>query len=332
MADGSDTKAGQRLLRRVILLSIFGGAGLWWCAYALSGYWWIADVLMSFSAYVGFVVCVGGCVGLVLWRSWRGVVVFVVSISVGLMCASDRRLFPEKKGAADRTYLEVVTMNLNMGNARVEELFGMLSGVGGDVLVLVEPRWEVFAAIKGGRDSLVRYPYRSHRVREGDVTSPMVILSRWPLERDEGVDSRSGVSVVVGRSEAEGGPFRLVGVHAHSPRGGRRWALGNDVIRGLVIQLEILGDQDGLPLLLAGDLNGGPMTYRDRMIRAELGLRRHSALFDPKSTFPSNPSNLGVLIDDIWGSDEFLSGSWSTIVIPGSDHRGVRAGLTMRAP
>ena len=326
------TQSDRRVIERVVMAGILLVAVLWWCVYALSGYWWAADVLMSLGVHVWAVLIVCGAVAVMVWRTRRFVVVFGMCVSVGLMCVSDRRVLPSGGAGADPTALEVVTLNMNLGNTQVEELFVMLSRVGGDVLVLVEPRWEVFTALKNRRDSLSRYPYRAYRLREGDVTSPMMIISRWPLTRDAGVDSWAGVSVVVGRGEAEGGAFRLVGFHAHSPRSGARWDEGNGVVRGLVGQVGLLERIDELPLLIAGDMNGGPMTYRDRMIRNGLGLSRTSSLFDPKSTFPAKQSIFGLLIDDVWVSDEFLSGSWSTVFIPGSDHRGVRARLTMRVP
>jgi len=328
MDDADECQANRRRLgfKTFVGVGILGITAVWWCLYVLSGFWWVADVAMSLSAYIGVGLFGIGVVALAIWRSCRFVVVLGLSGSVFAMCLSDRRVFAGGV-ESDQTYLRVVTMNLNMGNLHADELFMLLSGLDDDVVVLVEPRWEVFAAIMDGRDSLARFPYREWREREGLTTPPVVILSRWAIERDVEVSAWIAVSVVVDRDKSIGGRFRLVGMHPHSPRSQARWEMGNRVVDGLVDRVGGLGGVDGLPVVVAGDMNGGPLGYRDRVLKRGLGVRRSSAFFDYRGTYPSNVSMFGLLIDDIWIDSGFGVVSWDTVEIPGSDHYGVRVGL-----
>ena len=252
--------------------------------------------------------------------------VWVCCSTVGMMLLYERRVFPV--GAdCDQTCLKVLSMNLNFGNLHANEVYEMLLQLEDDVIVLVEPRWEIFEAIKNRSDSLNQYPFREYRLREGDTTAGLMILSRWEMIKDPGFSTWAGVSVVINRDESIGGPFRIVGFYAHSPRSPERWELGNRVIGEVVDLAGELGREDEIPLLIAGDLNGGPMSVRDRMLRGGLDVRRVSSFFDYRGTYPSNLSMFGLLIDDIWRSDGFESISWTTVDIPGSDHFGVRAEL-----
>lgn len=314
------------LNRRAAGVSLVILAVAWWGVYLLSETWWIGDILLSGSAYVGVVLFLLSLLSLGVWRSWRMVFVWVCCSTVGAMTLHERRVFPVGVGS-DQTYLKVLSMNLNFGNPRADEIYEMLLRLDDDVIVLVEPRWEVFEAIRAGSDSLNKYPFREYRLRESDITAGLMILSRWEMARDSELSTWAGVSVVVNRDESIGGPFRVVGLYAHSPRSGERWELGNRIVGGVVDQAGRLGLEDGIPLLIAGDLNGGPMSVRDRVLRRGLDVQRASSFFDYRGTYPSNLSMFGLLIDDIWMSDGFESISWATVDIPGSDHFGVRAEL-----
>ena len=297
---------------------------VWWMLYLSAEYLWIADAAMGWGIHIAFVLCVSGVVMIFTRRSRISGLAFFMCITIAWAFMHDRHLMPRNAGRHEQS-LEVVSLNLSMGNRFPDELFKMIEGLECDVVVLVEPRWEVLTAITGDRDPFEHFPYRVFRRRHGEVTPPMVILSHWPIDRDPEVEEWVGISVVVHGDETVGGSFRLVGVHADSPRGGDRWRRGNGVIHGIVEQVG--GIDDGLPLVVAGDINGGPISFRDRVLRSGLGVRRASSLFDLRSTYPSNVSMFGVLIDDIWVSKGVTPVLWDTVEIPGSDHHGVRVRL-----
>lgn len=314
-----------RVLVGALLLSAAG----WWVVYLAGVRWWIGDVLLNGSVHLGVLLAACSLVRLAAVRSWGSVGVAVVCLSVLLMCMNGRRVLPTGVDAEDPNtgYISVVGMNLKMSNDDPEGLMRLLESLDDDVVVLIEPQWDVFDRLKDSDDRLDRYPHRVVRRRDGMGVSPMLILSRWEVVRDESVDPWLGLSVVILRPESLGGSFRLVGLYAHSPRTPERWNLGNRVVDELIARLVALNHRDNLPLLIVGDLNAGPMTGRDRALRGTLGVQRTSWVLGPKSTFPAKMSMFGLLIDDIWVNDSVEGVSWSTFVIPGSDHRGVRAGL-----
>lgn len=322
-------KRGCGLVGQVVIAGMLVLVAGWWMVYLFGGRWWVGDVLLNGSVFLGVGLGVVSFARLVLVRTWRSVLLMAVCLSVLLMCMNGRRLLPAGGGEGDvgAEYVKIIGMNLRMSNHDPEGLIALLETLDDDVVVLVEPQWKVFAKLMDRDDSLDRYPFREFREREGLTTPPMMILSRWGLERDLAVDGWIGVSVVVNRPDGLGGPFRVAGIYAYSPRSGPRWARGNNVVDAYVGILGELSSGDGLPLVIVGDLNGGPMSRRDRALRGGLGVARVSSLFDPRSTFPSKMSMFGLLIDDIW-VDELVEGvSWSTVVIPGSDHHGVRGRL-----
>lgn len=315
-------------LGRLLCVGLLVLTAIWWGIYVFGGRWWIGDVLLNGSVFLGVGLGLVSGVRLFAVRSWRSALVMVVSLSVLMMCLNDRSLLPMKEGGERGPgYVRVKGLNLKMSNEDPESLMRFLETLDDDVVVLVEPQWGVFSKLMNRNDPLSQYPHRAFREREKLITPPMMILSRWGLERDVDVEDWIGVSVVVNRPDDLGGPFRVAGIYAHSPRSVSRWALGNDVVDAYVKILDELNAGDGLPLVIVGDLNGGPMTGRDRALRGGLGVARVSGLFDPRSTFPSKMSMFGLLIDDIWVDGSVEGVSWSTVVIPGSDHRGVRAGL-----
>lgn len=322
-------KRGGGLIGRVVCVGLLGLVAGWWMVYLIGGRWWIGDIALNGSVFLGVGVAMVSVARLVLVRSWGSVVLVSACVSVLLMCMNGRRLMPLGNDAGDvgAEYVKVVGMNLLMSNADPQALMVFLETLDDDVVVLVEPQWDVFAKLMDRTDPLSRYPHRELRLREGLTTSPMLILSRWEIVRDKSVEPWMGISVVVNRPESLGGRFRVVGIYVHSPRNAERWAQGNRVVDALVPRLVMLKRSDGMPRVILGDMNGGPMTGRDRTLREELGVARVSSLFDPRSTFPAKMSMFGLLIDDIWIDGSVEGVSWSTVVIPGSDHRGVRAGL-----
>ncbi len=311
------------ILRALLVVVVIG----WWGAYLLSSRFWIADIMVSLGWYALVIGVVFGSLGLMIRRGWvelvglLGVVMMVVVLSGG------RAWVHTDKDSSAANVVRVVEMNIFMANERPEEVMALLGTLDADVMVLVEPQWDVFRQFTGNIDGLDWFPYRMIRRRIGKVASPMVVLSRWAIERDEGLDELYGLSGVVQRPAEFGGPFRVVGMHAPSPRGGGEWSRGNGVVETLVASIRGIEQKDGaeLPLLVVGDLNAGSGSWRDRRLRDGLGVVRGSSVLGLSGTFPAKLSMMGVGIDDIWVEDGVVVRSWERMVIPGSDHFGVRA-------
>lgn len=312
------------LIVRLLLVFVVLG---WWGAYLISSKFWIADIAVSLGWFVftiGMVLC---ALGLMLRRGWVEVICSLSVLMMLVVLGGDRTWVPSDGDEGAANAVRVVEMNIYMANERPDEVLALLRTIDADVMVLVEPQWDVFRQFTGNIDGLDWLPYRMIRRRIGKVASPMVVLSRWSIERDETLNELYGLSCVVQRPDKLGGAFRLVGLHAPSPRGGEEWSRGNGVVESLVSSLRGIEQRDvsPLPLIMVGDLNAGAGSWRDRRLRRGLGVVRGSSVLELSGTFPAKLSMMGVGIDDIWVDEGVVVRSWERMVIPGSDHFGVRA-------
>jgi endonuclease/exonuclease/phosphatase (EEP) superfamily protein YafD len=312
------------LIVRVLLVVVVLG---WWFAYLISSRFWIADVAVSLGWIVFAIALVLGAVGLLLRRSLDEVICTLAALMMLDVLGGGRSWVPSDGDEGAANAVRVVEMNIYMANERPDEVLALLRTMDADVMVLVEPQWDVFRRFIDDEDGLDWLPYRMIRRRIGKVASPMVVLSRWSIERDESLTELYGMSCVVRRPEELGGAFRLVGMHAPSPRGGEEWSRGNGIVESLVSSLRGIEqrDPDELALMVVGDLNGGAGSWRDRRLREGLGVARGSSVLELSGTFPAKLSMMGVGIDDIWVDEGVVVRSWERMVIPGSDHFGFRA-------
>ncbi|MFK7759597.1 MAG: endonuclease/exonuclease/phosphatase family protein [Phycisphaerales bacterium] len=303
------------------------GALVWWVVYGLSSRVWVADMLLNGTAQVlgaGWMVWAGVVMSR---RGWIEAVGLVGLLSVSAVLLGGRPLVRVGGGddrRSDQQSISVVTMNIFMANQQPEQVLELIRSFEDDVVVLVEPQWDVFRRFLDGDDGADQFGYRVLRRRIGNEAAPMVILSRWGIERDEGVDELLGISGLILRPDDHGGPFELTGIHIRSPRSYARWSKGNGELEELIRSVEREDRSNGIRRVVVGDLNGGPGTARDRRLRGGFNMVRSSSMMGLSGTFPANLSIFGVGIDDIWISEGFDVLSWESIEIPGSDHRGVR--------
>ncbi len=311
------------IIRAVLVVVVVG----WWGAYLISSRFWIADIMVSLGWFAFVIGVVVGGMGLVIRRGWVEMVGLLGVIMMVVVLGGGRAWVHADDDNSAPNVVRVVEMNIFMANERPEEVMALLRTLDADVMVLVEPQWDVFRQFTGNMDGLDWFPYRMIRRRIDKVASPMVVLSKWAIERDEELNELYGMSGVVQRPAEFGGPFRVVGLHAPSPRGSGEWSRGNGVVESLVSSLRGIEQRDAaeVPLMVVGDLNGGPGSWRDRRLQGGLGVVRGSSVMGLSGTFPAKLSMMGVGIDDIWVDEGVAVRSWERMVIPGSDHFGVRA-------
>ncbi len=93
--------------------------------------------------------------------------------------------------------------------------------------------------------------------------------------------------------------------------------------------VELLGDEHGAPLILAGDFNACTIAERDLFRALEpMGLRGHPFLFEKAATFPSRRPRRAI--DHVWASAEFRFVDYGAPDVRLSDHRPVVASLEWR--
>lgn len=301
------------------------GLVLWLLGRSLRGSSWLIDVAVGGSTPLVVVLIVMTLLGVWVLRRWVGVLALGLVVASVLVVTHGRTLVAPGGSPGDPTSVRVLVQNVGMENPDPGGVLASLGRADADIVVLVEPVWAVYADLTK-RGAVPAYPHRAWRARDdGALASPIVVLSRWGLTTLEGVDERLGLALRVERPEGSGGPLSLLAVHPASPRDADRWAHGNGVIRSLCAAFGQTGHTG--PVLVAGDLNGGPGSVRDATLGRKLGVRRAQPLLALGASYPSKSWPLGVSIDDVWHSGGTRVRGWSLVEIPGSDHLGVEVEL-----
>ena len=84
------------------------------------------------------------------------------------------------------------------------------------------------------------------------------------------------------------------------------------------------------PLIVAGDLNTSNWSYSYKLFEQESGLINSKLGFGIASTWPSSLAGLGIGIDHILTSDDFMTESLKVGPTVGSDHRPIIATLYLK--
>jgi endonuclease/exonuclease/phosphatase (EEP) superfamily protein YafD len=223
-------------------------------------------------------------------------------------------------GALD---IRLLVFNTGTEPPRTDSLLRRLGASDADVVVLVEAPPELVRLLHRESPLASSYPHVLMRGPSPDRTTWRIVLSRWPLE-DRRTDRQ--LVCVVG---APVGGFGLIAVHPASPRDPRRWRWGNQLVEDAARCARDLAEE-GLPVIVAGDLNATPSGWRSRLLRDRASLRRCKPLLVPAGTFPASlPPALRLALDDAWVSDEFAVSRWRLGPAEGSDHASVRIDLRL---
>jgi endonuclease/exonuclease/phosphatase family metal-dependent hydrolase len=120
------------------------------------------------------------------------------------------------------------------------------------------------------------------------------------------------------------GPVILAGLQLRSPRTAERWKEGNEQASMIGASLSRLAASTEAPIIVAGDLNTAPVGRRSELLGSAAGLRRAKPAWVIDGTYPAHlPAPLRTAIDDAMVTVTLGVASWSTVAIPGSDHRAV---------
>jgi endonuclease/exonuclease/phosphatase (EEP) superfamily protein YafD len=227
--------------------------------------------------------------------------------------------------ASGRPDLTVLTANLRLGQAHVDEVLGLLDRSGADVAVFEEVTPEILAAIVHGEHG---FSYFAGEPAPGAYGT--VVLSRYPLEHETVLPLSKGTWRMEVKAPR---PFTLVAVHTSQPLFGYpEWRADHDALRSAVAAVRG-------PLVVAGDFNA---TLDHRPMRRLLGdglsdaARQANSGWQP--TWPgasdaagSMPFQLGLMaLDHVLVSRQLSAISTRTFLVRGSDHRALLARLAWR--
>ena len=225
----------------------------------------------------------------------------------------------EARGAAGE--LRILTLNVQAGQAEVELLPGVLASLRVDVLVAQEVSPEAVARLgQAGLADVLPYGV----VDDRPANAGTAIWSRWPLRPAEplhGLASAAPRAVLT----LDGQPVTITGVHLLAPVNYREGEWQHE--------LALVRSRPGLaggPELLAGDFNAtrDHRPYRQLLAAgyldcADAARRRRW----PALTWPSGQRRLPVMrLDHVLATrDDFTVLESRTVLVPGTDHRGVLA-------
>jgi len=217
--------------------------------------------------------------------------------------------------------VELMTANLYGGNHDYSRFIDVVRRERPDVLLLLEynSRWgSALASLSA------EYPHQI--VAEREDYFGMALFSRIPLA-DAGVIDLRGVPAIDAELElGAAGATRLIGVHFRPPMSARQARERN-------AQLDLVGElalAEAGPLIVAGDFNVTPYSpvLAEWLERTELTDTRRGRGFG--TSWPTSLPVLGIPIDHVLVSEDFLVSAHYYGAAFGSDHYPVVTRLSLR--
>ncbi|MEM7305487.1 MAG: endonuclease/exonuclease/phosphatase family protein [Planctomycetota bacterium] len=321
---------GGGVLRAGALLAVAVGAAL--TALTASARWfWLGDVACHFRWQLGL----GGLAAAVLCGVARMPrLALVAALVAGLHLVPTARLYLPVERVPSEPQLLVGTANLLWDNPEEDAVRRWIRSQRPDVLAALElnPRW--LAVLRGLRDE---YPHQLFFPENPESwphdTWGQGLISRLPLEQvriHQTIERFWPVLEVQLRVGGEPVLLRVV----HPPRPGRAWrnAQRDTVLRSVATL------PWGRHAVLMGDLNTSAYAPIFGELLRTSGLRDSRAGFGRQATFvaelrkhiPGAPVSLSVPLDHVLVGDGVEVVDRWTSEIPGSDHRGVLARLSLR--
>lgn len=250
-------------------------------------------------------------------RRLIGAAAILVAVNFALLLTGLTGAAPVAPDGSER-FLRVATFNLWGGNDHTDAIVAFLSATDADAVVLEEVRQHHRALL----DALgKRYPYRV-----GD--NNLVILSKHPVLADGRVD-RAGfppwMSLIVrwARLDVNGTEIELAGVHLARP-------FYPGLQQADIVSLTQFAQGRSGPLILAGDFNMAPWTWKLKGFTRATGLGRFNTVHP---TWPMRWRAVPLLplvpIDNVFASPHFTAIATSVGPRLGSDHRPVIADIAL---
>ena len=275
----------------------------------LHEWWWGLELPAHFHPHI--VVAGAGLVlfAFLLKQHFVMILAVICVVNSGLAIYS----VPSKAPDPDAG-MSIVFQNVSYGNDSFDAFLRIIERNQPDVVVLLEytPEWE--AAMDRLPDT-----YISRITASDNGAFGIAMLSRLPLQSHEFMYlGQSEAPAIAARFESADFDGTVIGVHL-SPPIGSTWAadrnLQTEQLRDYLLQL------DG-PFVAAGDFNNTPWspTFKSFLSATDW----HVATPVLAATWPAQADRFGIPIDLAVASGDVSFGTKEIIVLPGSDHLGVR--------
>ena len=293
----------------------------------------LASVLVAFApdAYLpmllrAFLIPILGCTMVVtVVAAWRRRWWLAGAAGIGgmMMLAQVVTPMPIEEGPVtighEGAALRVFHMNVLQPNTSYAQTIAQALQSDADVISVqeVDARWAAeLRTVLGSR-----YPFFHLEPKQNCYG--IALFSKLPFERVATLES-AGAPFIEAWLKVGGDRIRLIAVHATSP-------ISYDHFRRRNEQLQALGDLvacDDTSTIVIGDLNTVPWDQAFRRFCTRAGLRSGSP--SAYRTWPSIGPFAAIPLDHILVTGDLASSDFTTIDIPGSDHRGLYAAVHHR--
>jgi endonuclease/exonuclease/phosphatase (EEP) superfamily protein YafD len=222
---------------------------------------------------------------------------------------------------AKQADLSIASFNLHIDNPYPAGEIAAVKNCQADVLVLLEVDAEDEQSLREDP----RWPYQRWLPRGGGSWSGngMAVLSRLRVDAFL-IRDTAGFPVIEAQFTKSSKPLSIFAVHPQAPLDPEGWRLRDQQL-GLIA--EAVRDEPG-PFLVIGDFNLSPADPAWRR------LLQASALYRPPgcaaATWPRVFGPFGIAIDHILAGNGAKVGRLYTYDIPGSDHSGIAAHISIR--
>jgi endonuclease/exonuclease/phosphatase (EEP) superfamily protein YafD len=325
----SNVGAFKRWFYRFVLFGLGMGLSLLLVLAILAEFgdhWWIADLVSHFRfQYIAFGLGLAGIAGL-LKRLWLGVAALGACVPhIIVVLAVPVTASHEGKHQSNR--VRISTVNLKIGEADPTTYIQRMDA---DVVSLQEVTPTTFPRIVELSRQLPYIAPPDWR----DHSYGVVLISRYPLENIRFVRA-PWMPVVEATVRTHFGRYRVIVVHPQSPIDEYNYNLHSQYFRAWVRQATV----SSLPLIVVGDFNLTPWSFRLRSVVTSLNLSFAGDYLMWPRTWPAHPSpphNVplylfgGIPIDHVLVSPHFESGRAVRGPYIGSDHYPVTVDLFLK--
>lgn len=287
--------------------------------------WWPFDLLSHFRLQYVIVALVLLVVALAVGARPAAAVLAVVVIVHG-WAVRDLWLPPTASPLSGGVPVSIISINVLSANQRPEAVGAFIHDRRPDIAVLVDAQGERW------RETLARlaavFPHAApDHWRE--ATSPVVILSRFPIRFDRlAPQVADRPPFLLTTMDIAGREVTVTGVHPTSPD-----AFNGAESRARNRQLDMLADALGrsdAPAIVAGDFNTSLWSPHARDLLRATGLRAAAAGFGWHATWPHRPRYVRVPIDHVLVRGPIGVRGFRRGPAVGSDHLPILADLVVR--
>lgn len=225
--------------------------------------------------------------------------------------------------AAYGPHIDVVSCNVLRSNLDFDRLINHVTEQAPDIIFLTETTYAWIEALK---TSPLSDTYHFHHYVPRYGYFGLALLSKFPLSEIRIRHwSEARIPSLSCRVHPPRGAFRLYGLHPSAPPDPDEIRWRNEIISGLVKDIE----RQKEPIVLLGDLNLTPYHPRFKALLRQTGLKDSRQGFGRQGSFPSGYAYFGLTLDHVLLSPAIKVLAREVGPRIGSDHRPISISLQL---